>query len=82
MKRTVILTDEEISLITEALDSHCYWQLSDQRYRNSGYVCDPGSDDPEARRDLRAAAKLEAKLEKVARDSRTLRQRTSKRAQP
>ncbi|HTF88356.1 MAG TPA: hypothetical protein VK843_08100 [Planctomycetota bacterium] len=39
------LTQRELALITEALDSHIYWQLSDEHYRSDGYVHEPGSDD-------------------------------------
>ena len=40
----VELTVSEIGLLTEALDSHEYWQLSDPLWRNSGYVILPGED--------------------------------------
>ena len=33
----VQLTRREPSLVCEALDSHVYWQLSDERYRRDGY---------------------------------------------
>jgi hypothetical protein len=39
------LTDDEIALIVEALDSHEYWQLSDPTWRHSDAVILP-SDDP------------------------------------
>lgn len=35
--RPVQLTDAEIYLLREALDSHEYWQLSDTHERNNGY---------------------------------------------
>lgn len=31
------LTSEELALIREALDSHEYWQLSEEHQRDSGY---------------------------------------------
>jgi len=43
----VELTEEELKLLDEALDSHIYWQLSDPEYRNDGEVRDPGSNDPD-----------------------------------
>lgn len=43
----VELTPDEIGLLTDALDSHEYWQLSEDQYRSSGYVMEPGSDDEE-----------------------------------
>ena len=58
------LTDEEIELLQEALDSHQYWQLSDTHYRSSGYVLEPGSDDLD---NTRAIAACEALAEKLAR---------------
>lgn len=38
------LTNAEISLIIEALDSHEYWQLSDPTWRHSGAVILPSDD--------------------------------------
>lgn len=43
---TLTLTDDEARLLAEALDSHRYWQLSDENYRRDGQVQEPGSDDP------------------------------------
>jgi hypothetical protein len=53
----------EVSLIREALDSHIYWQLSDEIYRDSGHVEDPGSDDPEKAEEIADAQKLLARLD-------------------
>ena len=39
---------QEVELLCEALDSHAYWQLSDEEYRSSGGVVGTGSDDGEA----------------------------------
>ena len=44
---TIGLTEADLDLLTEALDSHAYWQLSDECDRRSGYVilpegCDQG----------------------------------------
>jgi hypothetical protein len=41
------LTRDDLDRILAALDSHVYWQLSDQHYRNDASVLNPGSDDPE-----------------------------------
>jgi len=43
----VSLSSENLELIREALDSHIYWQLSDEHYRSDGYVQSPGSDNPD-----------------------------------
>jgi hypothetical protein len=57
MKITLTIDAAEAHILTEALDSHIYWQLSDELYRRDGYVDDPGSDDPD-----NAAAITEAEL--------------------
>lgn len=58
-RSAVNLSDDEIALLIEALDSHEYWQLSEPSQRNSGYslVEDGESDEIDAVRTL--AAKLE-----------------------
>jgi hypothetical protein len=61
-EHVVTLTETEIALLKEALDSHRYWQLSDEHYRNSGYVTDPGSDDEEKAEEIRDCDALEEKL--------------------
>jgi hypothetical protein len=67
MNHRLTLTHEELGLILDALDSHSYWQLSDQQYRNSGYVMDEGSDDPENAEAIKDVATLEKKLGQVYR---------------
>jgi hypothetical protein len=64
MKASKILSGANLDLLIEALDSHIYWQLSDERYRNNGYVYDPGSDDDESAAEIKAANKLLARLER------------------
>lgn len=59
---TINLTPAELILLVEALDSHTYWQLSDEQYRHDGYVVSPGSDNASTRRLLRAAQRLEQRL--------------------
>ena len=56
------LTDDEVGLLREALDSHVYWQLSDEVYRDSGFVSDPGSDEPDKADEIKAANALDRKL--------------------
>jgi hypothetical protein len=56
------LTDAEVALLREALDSHIYWQLSDEHYRDSGFVSDPGSDEPDKAAEIAAANALDRKL--------------------
>ena len=58
----VALNKREIELLTQALDSHEYWQLSDERYRWSGFVLEPGSDDRRVAREIRETEALSAKL--------------------
>jgi len=53
---------EDLKLICEALDSHCYWQLSDEHYRNDGHVCEPGSDDVKVAEEIAAASALHRRL--------------------
>lgn len=60
---TIEVTPEEISLLASALDSHVYWQLSEPEYRNSGYVLDPGSDDPEGSAEIKRAEALQERIE-------------------
>ncbi len=56
------LTDAEVELLREALDSHKYWQLSDKHYRSDGYVMDPGSEDPDSVEAITACDMLADKL--------------------
>lgn len=59
---TIQVTDAELELLREALDSHRYWQLSDKAYRSDGYVLEPGSDDPDAVQAIAECDALERKL--------------------
>lgn len=45
--RTITLTDDQIAMLQDAIDSHVYWQLSDEQHRSDGAVIQPGSDDEE-----------------------------------
>jgi hypothetical protein len=45
-RECLVLSDDEIALVIDALDSHEYWQLSDPTWRHSGAVILP-SDDPD-----------------------------------
>jgi hypothetical protein len=60
--RTYELTEAEVALLREALDSHIYWQLSDEHYRDSGFVSDPGSDEADKAAEITAANALDRKL--------------------
>lgn len=72
------LTDEDVDLLVEALDSHEYWQLSDPSWRNSGAVILPGDDPllwadrPEPNDDERKAI---AEIERCRSLAERLRQR-------
>jgi len=66
-KTTIQLSQDEIALLLEALDSHEYWQLSDEHYRASGYVQEPGTDDPEKLEALKATRALVERLETLKR---------------
>ena len=59
------VSPEDLDRIIEALDSHVYWQLSDQHYRSNADVLDPGSDDPEQRSEIEACRQLAEKLNGV-----------------
>jgi hypothetical protein len=56
------LSPEDLHRIIEALDSHVYWQLSDQHYRSNADVLEPGSDDPEHAAEIDACRNLAEKL--------------------
>jgi hypothetical protein len=58
----VLLNREQITRLVEAIDSHIYWQLSDERYRANGAVREPGSDDPEAAAEIVACEALQDAL--------------------
>ncbi len=62
----VRLTPGELALLASALDPHVYWQLSDPYHRDSGCVRGKGSDDPEARAEIRRSERLLARLERIA----------------
>jgi hypothetical protein len=56
------LTHAQRTQIIEAIDSHIYWQLSDDRYRANGSVLEPGSDDPEVVAQIIACEALQDEL--------------------
>ncbi len=58
----VELTDPEMELILAALESHAYWQVSEEDYRDNGYVYAPGADDPDAVEELRRIDALAIRL--------------------
>jgi hypothetical protein len=63
VSRVVSLTPDETHLVSEAFDSHIYWQLSEENYRNSGNVIPPGADDPEVVEAIEKAERLQARFE-------------------
>lgn len=56
------LTDEENELLLDALESHAYWQVSEEQYRRDGYVYAPGADDEETAELLQTIDRLSVKL--------------------
>ncbi len=64
--RTVELSLSDCALLRDALDSHAYWQLSDEHYRNDGFVDEPGSDDPKVAARIVEANRLHDLFEKIA----------------
>lgn len=63
----VDLSTRELEILSSALDSHKYWQLADDKYKSSGYVLEPGSDDEEAAEEIAEVEVLESKLEGILR---------------
>jgi hypothetical protein len=61
------LSRADLDRLLESLDSHIYWQLSDDAYRNSGHVLGDGSSDPETRAEIRRCERLVAHLEAARR---------------
>lgn len=67
MKRPKVqLTVRQLRLLIESLESHEYWQLSDESYRNDGYVYGRGSDDAVAAAEIRQARRLAERLRVIA----------------
>jgi hypothetical protein len=64
---TVELSESEVTLLIEALDSHEYWQLSEPHERNDGY----STVEDGANADIDAVRTLTSKLERrgVVRDA-------------
>lgn len=72
----VKLTVQDLKLLSEAIDSHVYWQLSESRERNSGFTVYPELDSPEFKegeeedqerwREMDAAEKLGHRLASIA----------------
>jgi hypothetical protein len=59
------ITEEQLHLIAEALDSHVYWQLSSPQYRHDATVIAPGSDDAENVEEIRSVLDLLDHLERA-----------------
>lgn len=62
----VQLTDAEVALLIEALDSHEYWQLSEPHERNDGYSTIEDGENEE----VEAARALLSKLERYVQTAR------------
>jgi hypothetical protein len=58
---TVELTDRELEVLLEAIDSHVYWQLSDESERNNGHVY--ATEDSENAEEIKECSELEARIE-------------------
>jgi hypothetical protein len=56
------LTQAQRTQLVDAIDSHIYWQLSDERYRANGAVLEPGSDDPEVAAEILVFEALQDEL--------------------
>ena len=56
------LSEKDLELLVEALDSHVYWQLSDHHYRNNADIVEPGSDDPEQASEIQDCVELSERL--------------------
>ena len=59
------LTEAEVALLMEALDSHEYWQLSEPHERNNGYSTIEDGENEEID-DVRALASKLAKFAQAA----------------
>lgn len=59
------ITPRELHLLLEGLDAHRYHELSDISYRDSGFVRDPGSDDPERAEAIKEVDQLESTLQLI-----------------
>jgi hypothetical protein len=71
-KVQIEVSPAEFALILEALDSHLYWQCSDELYRYDGAVYDKRdpdagtiSDDPEKQAEGERTRRLSERLERV-----------------
>lgn len=59
---TLDLSLDDLDRLLAALDSHVYWQLSDQHYRNDAAVLDRGSDEDERVVEIAACRALADRL--------------------
>jgi hypothetical protein len=63
------LDTRDLDLLTDALDSHVYWELSDREYRSGGSVHGPGAFDAE---NVELIARARALADRLARQRQTL----------
>lgn len=59
---TLDLSLDDLDRLLAALDSHVYWQLSDQHYRNDAAVLDRGSDEDDRAVEIAACRALADRL--------------------
>lgn len=59
----IAVTPEDAARIREALDSHMYWQLADEDYRENGSVRQPGSDDADTADEIHQCERLRDEIE-------------------
>lgn len=64
---TITLSVPELRLVLEGLDSHEYWELSDEQYRSDGFVIGDGSADRETRAQIGRVRALYARIESEVR---------------
>lgn len=60
----VLLREDEIALLRDALDSHEYWQLSEEHQRNDGFSLVEDGENEE----IDAVRALDSQLAKVQQD--------------
>lgn len=69
------LSENDVRLLLDGLDSHEYWELSDEDCRSSGFVYGAGSADPEKREQIRRVRALFTRIESALRKGAAAAQR-------
>jgi hypothetical protein len=52
------LSDDDLRLLAQALDSHAYWELADSHERNNGFVMTEWIEDDEKRAEVERVEEL------------------------